>query len=170
MDSKSDSVFLPLIGRKVQTTNAAMNASSFEGADFVIYDKSKEENIADSIISQVKIPTFVTVDSITEDTLFNEMSYLLQSGASGLVVSLEGLKLLGTDALNKIYILQASGKNLEDLSNGLELDKFNGFPGEKRLMGFLSLEEREAELIETERSLLLEAIDVIQRASPMVIF
>ncbi|KAI3764064.1 hypothetical protein L2E82_14064 [Cichorium intybus] len=44
MDSKSDSVFLPLVGRKVQTSDAAMNASSFEGADFLIYNNNGEEN------------------------------------------------------------------------------------------------------------------------------
>lgn len=173
MDSKSDSVFLPLVGRKVQTADAAMNASSFEGADFLIYDSNKEESIEElsvSVISQVKIPTFVTVDSLDEDSLFNEMTFLLQSGASGLVVSLEGLRLLGNNALNKIYSMQASDKRIEGLSDSLELDRSNGFPGEKGFAGFINLEDQEAELIETERSLLLEAINVIQRASPLVIF
>lgn len=171
MDSKSDSVFLPLIGRKVQTSNAAMNASAFEGADFLIYDKDKEESSEGSLVSvinQVKIPTFVTVDSINGDKLFDEMSYLLQSGASGLVVSLEGLKLLGSDALNKIYSMQVSNKRMESLDNRLEFDESNGFPSEKGFPGFVKLEDREAELIETERSLLLEAISVIQRASPLM--
>ncbi|XP_071738249.1 probable transmembrane GTPase FZO-like, chloroplastic [Rutidosis leptorrhynchoides] len=171
MDSKSDTVFLPLVGRKVQNSNAAMNASSFEGADFIIYDKNKEESIEEvsvSVINQVKIPTFVTVDTLDKDSLINEMTFLLQSGASGLVVSLQGLKLLGNDALDKIYSFQASDKRMEGLSDGLEFDRSNGFPGGKGLAGFINLEDREAQLIETERSLLLEAINVIKRASPMM--
>lgn len=173
MDSKSDSVFLPLIGRKVQTLSAATNTSSFEGADFLIYENNKEEIIEESSISainQIKIPIFISLGSINEDKLFNEMSYLLQCGASGLVVSLDGLKLLGNDALNKIYGMNASDSKMEALNNRLEFDQSNGFPSEKRLTGFVNLLDREVELIETERSLLLETIDVIKRASPLVIF
>ncbi|KAI3760094.1 hypothetical protein L1987_50484 [Smallanthus sonchifolius] len=175
MDSKSDSVFLPLIGRKVQTSNAAMNtamnASSFEGADFLIYENNKEEIIEESSISainQIKIPIFVSVGSINEDNLFNEMSYLLQSGASGLVVSLEGLQLLGNDALNKLYSIHASDKKMGALNNGLEFDRSNEFPSEKGFSGFVNLVDREIELIQTERALLLETIEVIQRASPLM--
>ncbi|KAL8224889.1 hypothetical protein R6Q57_017446 [Mikania cordata] len=167
MDSKSDSVFLPLIGRNVQTSDAALNDSSFEGADFLIFENNKEETIEEATISainQIKIPIFVSVDSNNEDKLFNKMSYLLQSGASGLVVSLEGLKLLGNDALNKIYSMHASNKETE----ALEFDRSNGVPSEKGFAGFMNLLDREAELIETERSLLLETIDVIQRASPLM--
>ncbi|CAH1447406.1 unnamed protein product [Lactuca virosa] len=171
MDSKSDSVFLPLIGRKVQSLDAAMNASSFEGADFLIYNNNGEESIEEpsvSIINQTKIPTFFTVNPDKKDKLSNEMLYLLQSGASGLVVSLEGLKLLGNDALNKIYSMQASDKRTEALRDGLVLESENGVLGEKGFTGFVNLEDREVELIETERSMLLEAIDLIQRASPLM--
>lgn len=171
MDSKSDSVFLPLIGRKVQTSNAAMNDSSFEGADFLIYGNDGGESIEEmsvSVINQIKIPAFVTVDSVDKDKLFNESLYLLQSGASGLVVSLEGLKLLGNDLLNKFYSMQASNKRPEALRDGLEFEMANGFLGEKGFAGFAKLEDREAELMENERSLLLEAIDIIQRASPLM--
>ncbi|KAD6120139.1 hypothetical protein R6Q59_026156 [Mikania micrantha] len=171
MDSKSDSVFLPLIGRNVQTSDATLNDSSFEGADFLIFENNKEETIEESTISainQIKIPIFVSVDSNNENKLFNKMSYLLQSGASGLVVSLEGLKLLGNDALNKIYNMHASNKEAEALHNRLEFDRSNGVPSEKGFVGFMNLLDREAELIETERSLLLETIDVIQRASPLM--
>lgn len=167
MDSRSDSVFLPLVGRRVQSSNSDMTDSSFEGADFLIYDIHKEESIeklSASVINKIKIPTFVTIDSVDEDKLLKEMSYLLQSGASGFVVSLEGLKLLGKDALNMIYSMRASDRRMETLNDGLELEKSNGFTG------FVNLLDREVELMETERSLLLEAIDVIQRASPLVIF
>ncbi|KAJ0520276.1 putative dynamin GTPase [Helianthus annuus] len=171
MDSKSDSVFLPLIGRKVQTSDVAMNGSSFEGADFLIYENKNEQLTEEPLISainQIKIPVFVSVDSINEDKLFNEMSYALQSGASGLVVSLEGLKLLGNDGLNKIYSMHASDKKTEAFDSGLEFDRSNGFPTEKGFAGFVNLVDRERELIQTERSLLLETIDVIQRASPLM--
>ncbi|KAJ0878192.1 putative dynamin GTPase [Helianthus annuus] len=171
MDSKSDSVFLPLIGRKVQTSDVAMNGSSFEGADFLIYENKNEQMTEEPLISainQIKIPVFVSVDSINEDKLFNEMSYALQSGASGLVVSLEGLKLLGNDGLNKIYSMHASDKKTEAFDSGLEFDRSNGFPSEKGFAGFVNLVDRERELIQTERSLLLETIDVIQRASPLM--
>ncbi|KAM0027846.1 putative dynamin GTPase [Helianthus debilis subsp. tardiflorus] len=171
MDSKSDSVFLPLIGRKVQTSDDAMNGSSFEGADFLIYENKNEQITEEPLISainQIKIPIFVSVDSINEDKLFNEMSYALQSGASGLVVSLEGLKLLGNDGLNKIYSMHASDKKTEAFGSGLEFDQSNGFPTGKGFAGFVNLVDRERELIQTERSLLLETIDVIQRASPLM--
>nr|GEV07714.1 probable transmembrane GTPase FZO-like, chloroplastic [Tanacetum cinerariifolium] len=71
------------------------------------------------------------------------------------------LKLLGKDALNMIYSMWASDKRMEASNDGLELDKSNGFAG------FVNLLDREVELVETERSLLREAIDVIQRASPL---
>ncbi|XP_076942044.1 putative transmembrane GTPase FZO-like, chloroplastic [Bidens hawaiensis] len=171
MDSKSDSVFLPLIGREVQTLNAAINGSSFEGSDFIIYDNSQEQ-VADessiSAINQIKIPIFVSVVSSNKDKLLNEMSFLLQSGASGLVVSLEGLKLLENDAMNKIYSMYASDKKMEALSNGPEFDRSNGLPSGKGFAGFVNLVDREKQLIQAERSLLLETIKVLQRASPMM--
>ncbi|XP_076923259.1 putative transmembrane GTPase FZO-like, chloroplastic [Bidens hawaiensis] len=171
MDSKSDSVFLPLIGREVQHLNAAINGSSFEGADFLIYDNSQEQVMDESstsAINQIKIPIFVYVDSSNEDKLLNEMAFLLQCRASGLVVSLEGLKLLENNALNKIYSMYASDKKMEALSNGLEFDQSNGLPSGKGYAGFVNLVDREKELIQAERSLLLETIDVLQRASPLM--
>ncbi|KVH94393.1 Aldolase-type TIM barrel [Cynara cardunculus var. scolymus] len=169
MDSKSDSVFLPLIGRKVQTSNAAMNDSSFEGADFLIYGNDGGESIEElsvSVINQIKIPTFVTVDSVDKDKLFNDISYTLQSGASGLVVSLEGLKLLGNDLLNKIYSMQASNKKPEALRDGLELEMANGFSGEKGFTGFAKLEDREAM---EEVSLLSDAVSHLSEPFLLVI-
>ncbi|KAJ9543227.1 hypothetical protein OSB04_022934 [Centaurea solstitialis] len=86
MDSKSDSVFLPLIGRKVQSSNASMNDSSFEGADFIIYGNDGGESIEElsvSVINRIKIPTFVTIDSvdkINHSTRFHISYNLAQVG------------------------------------------------------------------------------------------
>ncbi|KAJ6352428.1 hypothetical protein OIU76_001623 [Salix suchowensis] len=66
-------------------------------------------------------------------------SKLLKSGASGLVLSLEELRLLSDDALSQMFDT-----------------------------AFVKLEDREKQLIEKERSILLEAIDVIQKANPLM--
>jgi hypothetical protein len=50
------------------------------------------------------------------------------------------------------------------------MDMENDIHEKTTVAGFVKLEDREKQLIEKERSILLEAIDVIQKASPLVIF
>ncbi|KAE8721395.1 mitochondrial Rho GTPase 1-like [Hibiscus syriacus] len=77
MDSKSDFVFLPLVARTVQSSDAALNASSSEGADFLIYDVCQEEHAGmtmKSVYENVKIPIFIVNNSSqAEDESFNEL-------------------------------------------------------------------------------------------------
>ncbi|KAK0581509.1 hypothetical protein LWI29_014647 [Acer saccharum] len=169
-DSKSESVVLPLVGRKVQTANAAVNASNSEGADFLICG-SREGKFVDvvdnSLFDNVKIPVFVIHTSRGEATSLVEMSKFLKSGASGLVISLADLRWFSDDVLGQLFnATYAISKDPQDELNELKLlESDNSFHG---VAGFVNLEDREKQLIETERSLLLEAINIIQKAAPLM--
>ncbi|XP_057484271.1 probable transmembrane GTPase FZO-like, chloroplastic isoform X1 [Actinidia eriantha] len=176
MDSRSDSVVLPLVARNVQTSDAALNASNSEGADFLIYgiagEKHAEEPLS-SVRESVKVPIFVTIPSLGFDTLFNEAGKYLKSGASGLVVSLEESKLFTDEVLSKLFhTVHPSNKRYVEKFQGsgkLEmLDVDNGFPGKKGVAGFSKLEDRERQLLETEKLVLLEVIDVFREAAPLM--
>lgn len=179
LDSRSESVVLPLVGRNVQSTDAALNASSSEGADFLICglgDGVDADLVENSLFANVKIPIFLTNASRGEATSSTvEMFKFLKSGASGLVVSLEELWLFTDDVLsqlfNPIYAINKKPQDeLESFSKLKALDASNSFHGKERVAGFVKLEDREKQLIENERSVLLEAINVIQKAAPLVIF
>lgn len=179
MDSKSDSVVLPLVARNVQTLDAALNASSSEGADFLIYSIGGEDTNVDvvpnSVFQNVKIPIFVMFTSFGEDTLLTEASKFLKLGASGLVSTLNCFKMYSDDALSKlfdnVYTLNIKTPDELDTFSNLELlDVDNNVSEKKGVAGFIKLEDREKQFIDRERSLLLEAIDVIQKAAPLVIF
>ncbi|XP_027115677.2 probable transmembrane GTPase FZO-like, chloroplastic [Coffea arabica] len=176
IDSKSESVVLPLVARTVETPSAALDASTSEGADFLIYTicgDSHKEDLVSSLFQRVRIPTFIMVDSLVDEKSFHEALNLVKSGASGLVVSLPDLKLLGSDDSNKLYeSLYVLSKRMDgkvqksDEMNMLDVD--NGSSPKVGVAGFAKLEERERQLVETERSLLLDARDVIQQAAPLM--
>ncbi|GLT63988.1 hypothetical protein SLA2020_365090 [Shorea laevis] len=175
IDSKSESVILPLVARNVQTANAALNASNSEGADFLIYDIGGEKDVdvaVKSVFENVKIPIFVVFPSCGEDTLFTEASNLFKLGASGLVISLEGLGLFGDNVLRKLFNTVYVNKGTQyEVESSIKLKLFNmgnGVYGEKRVAGFVKLEDREKQIIETERTVLHEAINVIQKAAPLM--
>lgn len=175
IDSKSESVVLPLVARNVQTANAALNASNSEGADFLIYDIGGEKHVdgaVNSVFENVKIPIFVVFPSCGEDTLFTEASNLLKLGASGLVISLEGLGLFGDDVVRKLFNIVYMNKRTQDkVESSIEpklLNVDNGVYGKKAVAGFIKLEDKEKQFIETERTGLLEAINVIQKAAPLM--
>ncbi|KAL5561669.1 hypothetical protein UlMin_031416 [Ulmus minor] len=176
MDSKSDSVVLPVVGRKVQTMDAALNASSSEGADFLIYNVGEEKNVdavLTSVFEKVKIPIFVTFDSSGEGTLLTEASRLFKSGASGLVTYLKGFRMFSDDALsnlfNDVYTLNRRSQGELDDFNKLELlNADNGVGAEEIVAGFTKLEDREKQFIEREKLVLLKAIKVIQKAAPLM--
>ncbi|KAK2648293.1 hypothetical protein Ddye_015782 [Dipteronia dyeriana] len=170
IDSKSESVVLPLVGRNVQTANAAVNASNSEGADFLICGsgEGKFVDLVDSsLFDNVKIPIFVINTSRGEAASLVEMSKYLKSGASGLVISLIDLRLFSTDVLGQLFnATYAINKEPQDELNELKLlESDNSFHG---VAGFVNLEDREKKLIETERLLLLEAINIIQKAAPLM--
>ncbi|WJZ90194.1 hypothetical protein VitviT2T_009357 [Vitis vinifera] len=176
MDSRSESVILPLVARNVQTANAAFTASNSEGADFLLYgavEEKQSEVLATSVFENVKIPIFAVVPSRAKDTSLFEASELLKAGASGLVFSLEDLRLFSDDVLRKLFeTVHAMNKRTEDELQNLNklksLDVNSGVPGKRRVAGFIKLEDREKEVIETERLVLLEAINIIQKAAPLM--
>ncbi|KAB2605305.1 hypothetical protein D8674_005022 [Pyrus ussuriensis x Pyrus communis] len=174
MASKSDSVVLPLVARYVQDIDGAINASNSEGADFLIYDIAGQENILlalNSLFKTVKIPIFVTFTSY--NALYKEGPALLKSGAGGLVTSLKDFRLLDDEALSKlfdiVYMLNSETQDeVEGLSKLTYLDAHDGPINSTSVAGFLKLEDREKKFIEAERSVLLKAINVIQKAAPLM--
>lgn len=171
LDSKSEMVVLPLVARIVHTADAAVNASKLEGADFLIYGGTDLKLVGGevgSVYERVKIPIFVSCEE-------NNMSYadasgLLASGASGFVTSLANFGLFGDEFLHKVfgtvYVNDVGGNVSED-----KLNVGNGFQSEMEVVaGFVKLEDREKQLIEMERLVLNEAIEVIKKAAPLVIF
>ncbi|KAK4731936.1 hypothetical protein R3W88_024924 [Solanum pinnatisectum] len=176
MDTKSEElVVLPLVARIVQTPAAAVDASNSEGADFLIYEvgvNREPEELVSSVFEHVKIPVFVTIGSLGDQKLFNEASNLLESGASGLVVSMEDLRSVSDDDFGKLfYSAYALKKKMEEKSQSnsrLNSDLGNGFPGRKGVAGFIDLRDREQQLLEKERLVLRDTINVIEKAAPMM--
>ncbi|XAR58541.1 Dynamin GTPase [Bertholletia excelsa] len=172
--SKSASVVLPLVARNVQDSDAALNASNSEGADFLLYridGKRQVEEFASSVFKSVKVPIFFMISLVGFDALLDKAEKLLKSGASGLVLSLEELKLFSDEVQSKLFYNTnlSSTRGREELLTDDELkvlDIDNGFPERKGAAGFVKLEDRERQLIETEKLLLLEVINVIQEAEP----
>lgn len=178
MDAKTDSVILPLVARNVQTLDAALDASNTEGADFLIYTingTASVEELVSSVFGRVKIPIFIMADSFIDGISLKISSDSLKSGVSGLVVSVDELNMLREDNLSKLFYGEyASNKKAEDagrsFDNIITTNTENGFYGKSMNAGRTRLEEREKQFIDKERSILVEAIDVIQRAAPLVIF
>ncbi|ONH93596.1 hypothetical protein PRUPE_8G241300 [Prunus persica] len=174
MASKSESVILPLVARNVQDIDGAISASSSEGADFLIYGIGGQEEVhvaLNPLFKNVKIPIFVMFPSY--DSLYSEVPTLLKSGASGLVTSLKDFRLLNDEALSELFdiIYMKNGKTqdeVESFDNLTVLNVLNGLNDDKNVAGFLKLEDREKQFIETERSVLLKAINVIQKAAPLM--
>lgn len=173
MDSITDSVMLPLVARNVQTYDAALDASDSEGADFLIFTLNggaSPEELVRSIPGSIKIPIFVMVDSPMDEKSLHS----LRSGASGVVVSVDEFKLLREDGLSKLFDSEyASNAKVEDIGQSVEdiktIDMQNGYYEKQMIGGFTRLEEREQQLLDKERTVLTEAISVIERAAPLVI-
>ncbi|KAB5568380.1 hypothetical protein DKX38_002173 [Salix brachista] len=176
MGSKSESAVFPLVARIVQTPNAALNASNSEGADFLIYVLGPEKDLdvkMSSGFGSVNIPIFVLHASCGEAKVSMGASKFLNSGASGLVLSLEDLKLFSDDGLSQMFDNAcATDKKSQDehksSSKLKSLDMENDIHEKTTVSGFVKLEDRAKQLIEKERSLLLEAIDVMQKATPLM--
>jgi hypothetical protein len=84
----------------VQTPNAALNESNSEGADFLIYVLGLEKDFdveMSSGFGNVNIPIFSLYASRGEAKVSMGASKFVNSGASGLVFSLEDLKLFSDD-------------------------------------------------------------------------
>ncbi|KAK4731934.1 hypothetical protein R3W88_024922 [Solanum pinnatisectum] len=156
MDTKSEElVVLPLVARIVQTPAAAVDASNSEGADFLIYEvgvNREPEELVSSVFEHVKIPVFFTIVSLVDQKLFNEASNLLESGASGLVVSMEDLRSVSDDDFGKLfYSAYALKKKMEEKSQSnsrLNSDLGNGFPGRKGMEEISLLKDAVSQLDE----------------------
>ncbi|KAL1329623.1 hypothetical protein HN51_046798 [Arachis hypogaea] len=178
LDSKSESVVLPLVARIVQTIDAAVNATKSEGADFLIYgsvdpkDLSKEVN---SVRENVKIPIFVSWNLHGDRMSYAEASSLLASGGSGFVTTLEGFSLLEDDFLRKLFDMQYANDKitLDGVSGILNKHTLSNVDTDLHseaevVAGFIKLEDKEKQLIETEKLVLNEAIEVIKKAAPLM--
>ncbi|XP_021653150.2 probable transmembrane GTPase FZO-like, chloroplastic isoform X3 [Hevea brasiliensis] len=176
MDSKSESIVLPLVARNVQNSRAALNASNSEGADFLIYGLEQDKYFDEKMFSgfaDVKIPIFVIYASHRVGTSIMEGLQLLKSGAGGLVMSLEDLRLFNDESFSQFFntasaVEKKTENEPESLNKLKPSDVENGTNGKKRVAGFVKLEDREKQLIETERSILFECINVIHKAAPQM--
>ncbi|KAK7277640.1 hypothetical protein RJT34_22655 [Clitoria ternatea] len=172
LDSKSELVVLPLVARIVHTADSAVNASKSEGADFLVYggdDVKRVSQEVGSVYQSVKIPVFV---SCGENVSYAEAVSLFSSGASGFVTSLASFGLFGDEFLHKLFDAgYASGNRMVGGGGGGNklLDVDNGLWSEmEAVAGFVKLEDRGKLLIEMERTVLNEAIEVIKKAAPLM--
>lgn len=175
MDSRSESVVLPLIARKVKSINAALNASSSEGADFLVYDVDEDTNMEDlmnSTFGRAKIPIFFAMPFYREDAFPGEVLKLLRSGASGFVVSMEDLRLFNEDALSGLSRSESamSKRTVDTLESINDVNRLNvnGSQSSTGVAGFVELDEKERLFIEREREVLLEVVNVVRRAAPLM--
>ncbi|CAM8923161.1 unnamed protein product [Rhodiola kirilowii] len=170
MDAKVETVMLPMVAKKVQTAKAAMSASNSEGADFLLLDPVEDENPKDfvsSLLQNIKVPIFVTWSlNGLGDGLFG-------SGASGFVVSLKHLRQFSEGDMS--HLVSASPRTNSKSLNDIEDAKFievqqsnNGSYRKDRAVGIVNAEVGEKKFIEMEKQVLLEAIDVITKAAPMM--
>ncbi|KAF7804755.1 putative transmembrane GTPase FZO-like, chloroplastic [Senna tora] len=178
LDSKSESVALPLVARIVQNVDDAVNASKSEGADCLIYDSADVKHVnleVSSIFKKAKIPIFIMCYSSEKDISYAEASNLITSGASGFVINLESFGSFDDEFLHKLFDSDyTNNKKALDDHGGKVSDRMlssmdNDFQSKNEVMaGFIKLEDREKHLIETERSVLNEAINVIKKAAPLM--
>uniref|UniRef100_A0A0D3G777 G domain-containing protein n=1 Tax=Oryza barthii TaxID=65489 RepID=A0A0D3G777_9ORYZ len=179
MKSNSDSIYLPLVARTIRSADTARSATSSEGADFLIIDTGSDDaiNVMNGVsgTQHVKIPIFSTLsDSQSEGSYSDNTSRLLQSGASGIVMSLAGIQVLADDIIERDFskvdtaesVLQAnysSASTLEEADNVMVLTREKA-----KVAGFTKLDEKVMQLISIEKPILSEAVAVIRKAAPMM--
>ncbi|KAL1216542.1 putative transmembrane GTPase FZO-like [Cardamine amara subsp. amara] len=167
MGSNPDSVVLPLVARIVKDVASALSASSSEGADFLILGSGEDQQVgllADSLLKSIKIPIFVTCTSKGEA---KEKLQLLKSGASGFVISLKDLRSSRDVALRQwldgAYVVNHETQN-ENVTENTLVD----LQEKKNSAGFLKLEDKQKQIVEMEKSVLSETIEIIQKAAPLM--
>ncbi|CAA0159656.1 putative transmembrane GTPase FZO-like protein [Arabidopsis thaliana] len=159
MGSNPDSVLLPLVARIVKDVDSALIASSSEGADFLILGSGEEDTqVADSLLKSVKIPIYVTCRGNEEA---KEELQLLKSGVSGFVISLKDLRSSRDAALRQsldgAYVV-----------NNHETQNMNELPEKKNSAGFIKLEDKQKLIVEMEKFVLRETIEIIHKAAPLM--
>lgn len=171
LGSNSESVVLPLVARIVNDVDSALTASSSEGADFIILVGSREDQqqvglLAGSLLKSVKIPIFVATCRSKGGEEDKEELRLLKSGASGFVVSLNDLRSSRDVALRQFLDGSSSYVN----ENEAPLVEASDLQEKHDAAGVAKLEDKQKEIIEMEKSVLRETIEIIQKAAPLVIF
>ncbi|GAB2262601.1 hypothetical protein Droror1_Dr00003598 [Drosera rotundifolia] len=176
MGSNSISTVLPVVGRNVRTVDAAISASNSEGADFLIFSTEVEGHNSlaiQSMYANVKTPIFVVTSWNEDGVPFHGASNLITIGASGLVLTFKELKLLTGDAVSKLlYDTSVPSKKVGNGATSAkkyEISNAVDDIGGKRVAGFVKLEDREFEFIRKERQILLEAVNIIQKATPLMV-
>ncbi|KAL5229956.1 hypothetical protein ABZP36_028732 [Zizania latifolia] len=179
MKSNSDSIYLPLVARTIRSANTARSAASSEGADFLIIDTSCDDyfSVMNGVggSQHVKIPVFFTLGDFQSEGSYSDItSRLLQSGASGIVMSLAGIQVLTDDTIERDFskvdatdsVLLASyssANTLEEANNVMVLTR-----EKTKVAGFTKLDEKVMQLISKEKPILSEAVAVIRKAAPMM--
>jgi hypothetical protein len=179
MKSNSDSIYLPLVARTIRSSDSARSATSSEGADFLIVNTGTDDFSAvfdDAGAQHVKIPVFFTLNDVqTEDSYSDTTSKLLQSGASGVVLSLAGIQHLAENIIERDFIKVGAADSVPEvtyssLSTLEEANNVMVLTREKtKVAGFTKLDEKVMQLIAMEKPILSEAVAVIRKAAPMVI-
>ncbi|CAH8283628.1 unnamed protein product [Eruca vesicaria subsp. sativa] len=164
--SNSESVVvLPLVGRIVKDVDSALTASTSEGADFLILGASPQDQQlpADSLFKSVKIPIFVTCMSKGEA---KEELQLLKSGASGFVLSLNDLRSSRDVALRQFL---DGGDSSYVNENETPLTEASDLQEKKNAAaGSVKLEDKQKQIIEMEKSVLRDTIELIHKAAPLM--
>jgi hypothetical protein len=179
MKSNSDSIYLPLVARTIRSSDSARSATSSEGADFLIVNTGTDNfsTVFDDAGAQnVKIPIFFTLNDVQNEGSYSDTtSKLLQSGASGIVLSLAGIQHLTDNIIEKDFVkvgatdsvpqvAYSSPSTLEETNNVMVLTR-----EKTKVAGFTKLDEKVMQLIAMEKPILSEAVAVIRKAAPMVI-
>ncbi|KAG7652892.1 Thiamine phosphate synthase/TenI [Arabidopsis suecica] len=173
MGSNPDSVVLPLVARIVKDVDSALSASSSEGADFLILGAGEDKQVGflvEALLKSVKIPIFVTCRSNGEA---KEELQLLKSGASGFVISLKDLRSSRDVALRQcldgahVVNHETQNKN-ESILNDTSFVEVSDLPEKNNSAGFIKLEDKQKLIIEMEKSVLKETIEIIQKAAPLM--
>ncbi|CAN1176819.1 Probable transmembrane GTPase FZO-like, chloroplastic, partial [Linum perenne] len=171
MESKSESVILPLVAKIVETPKSAVDGASSEGADFLILSSGNEDTFDsefDSGFQSVKIPIFVGYASNAESA-----PLMIKSRPSGYVMSLDDLRLVSDDSLSQLFqsvstLEQKTQNEVANLNKYNELNFESGVNGRDTVAGFVRLEDKGKRLVEKEKSVLSDAIDIIKKAVPMM--
>ncbi|KAJ6337111.1 hypothetical protein OIU76_006892 [Salix suchowensis] len=125
-------------------------------------------DIAAAVNSRGVVLSDQGLPSITPNAALNA------SNSEVVLVSLEDLKLFSDDGLTHMFdnACATDKKSQDELKNSSKLkslDMENDIHEKTTVAGFVKLEDREKQLIEKERSLLLEAIDAMQKATSLQI-
>ncbi|KAL2649181.1 hypothetical protein R1flu_017309 [Riccia fluitans] len=183
----SEAAVLPLVARTVSSTQSAKNATALEGADFLVLQCPKVEDVSTcvrSVCDEVSIPVFVDVStrlSGLDDMNLGVVTELLQAGASGFITGgkiwVEGVGVRDIMATLTLVMSQT----VKQSSRAVEAPNSNAHPqvykdstaleGSSSVNGVeldasSDLEEMAKLIVEEERQLLTRMIDFVAAASP----